>query len=58
MKQTFLVRIVRPGYADLPELVRTDRPEIAAEVVRVLLAADDPAIQSVIVEISHFAAAG
>jgi hypothetical protein len=55
MKEVYSIAIDRPGLADLPELVRTEDPAIAGEVVRALLAAHDPAIACVVVRVSRMA---
>ena len=54
MTETYVVSLDRPGLADLPELVRCEKPEIAAEVVRALLACHDTNIARVVVTISRF----
>lgn len=53
MKESYIVAINRPGMGDIPELVRCHAPEVAAEMVRVLLACHDTNIASVRVEISR-----
>jgi hypothetical protein len=53
MKETYIIAILRPGMGDIPELCRAQSPEMAGEIVRVLLACRDPNIAQVRVEIAR-----
>lgn len=55
MKESYIIAIDRPGMADIPELCRTDHPEIASELVLAILRARDDRIRSVRVDISRVA---
>lgn len=53
MKESYIISIDRPGMGDIPELCRAQTPEMAGELVRCLLAAHDPNILRVKVEIAR-----
>lgn len=53
MKEAYSVRIERPGMGDVDDLVRTADLQVAAEVVRCLLACHDDRISRVIVAINR-----
>lgn len=52
MKTAYIITILRPGLADLPELVRCESSEVAAAVVKALLDCNDPNMASVTVAIT------
>lgn len=53
VKETYSIRIERPGMGDVDDLARTADPQIAAALVQTLLQCRDDRIARIIVQIAR-----